>query len=258
MELGLPSQRPGGMRNTPRAVALSALILLLSLLLAACSGRLGARGGSSDTPSASVAPSASGTPAASGPPAGATAAARLALAEQARFRGIGPYDPKLIGQAAWYKVAPAGDGWQVQIRIGWGDCPAGCINEHRWVYDVTQDGSVRLVSQAGDALPDGAGVRGTVSSGPVCPVVTDPPTPGCADRPVAGAVLVFRDLAGTEVARVTSGAEGTFSVELAPGAYRLIPQPFHGLMGTPAPMDVGVEAGQPMTVVKVSYDTGIR
>ena len=29
-------------------------------------------------------------------------------------------------------------------------------------------------------------------------------------------------------------------------------------MGTPAPMDVGVEAGQPMTELTVSYDTGIR
>ena len=254
MELGTHYERPGGMRNTLRAVTLTALILVLSLVLAACSGRLGANGG----PSASVTPSASGTPDASGPPRGAVAAARLALAEQARFRGIGPYDSKLIGQSAWYNVAPAGDGWEVQIRIGWGDCPAGCISEHRWVYDVTQDGAVHLVSQAGDALPDGTGVRGTVSSGPVCPVVTEPPTPGCADRPVVGAVLVFRDLAGTEVARVTSGADGTFSVELAPGAYRLIPQPFHGLMGTPAPMDVGVDAGQPMTVVNVSYDTGIR
>ena len=29
-------------------------------------------------------------------------------------------------------------------------------------------------------------------------------------------------------------------------------------MGTPAPMDVVVEGGQPMTEVQVSYDTGIR
>jgi hypothetical protein len=47
-------------------------------------------------------------------------------------------------------------------------------------------------------------------------------------------------------------------VELAPGAYRLTAESKEGLMGTPAPMDVGVEAGQPMTELTVSYDTGIR
>ena len=66
---------------------------------------------------------------------------------------------------------------------------------------------------------------------------------------MSGAVLVFSDASGAEVARVTSADDGTFSVELAPGAYRLTAQPKEGLMGTPAPMDVGVEAGQPMTEV---------
>jgi hypothetical protein len=200
----------------------------------------------------------SALPGAPGTPPNAAAAARLALAQQDRFRGIGPFDASLIGQSAWYKVAPAGDGWEVQIRIGWGDCPAGCINEHLWVYGVAHDGAVHLTNEHGDALPDATGVRGTVTAGPVCPVVTNPPNPGCADRPVAGAVLVFRDASGVEVARVTSAADGTYAVELAPGGYRLTAQPVQGLMGTPAPLDVGVEAGQPMTELTVSYDTGIR
>jgi Carboxypeptidase regulatory-like domain len=224
------------MRRSPRAATLAAITLALALLLAACAA----------------------APGASGSPPSAAAAAHLALAQQDRFRGIGPYDANLIGQSAWYKVAPAGDGWEVQIRIGWGDCPAGCINEHLWVYGVTGDGSVHLISEDGDALPDATGVRGIVTSGPTCPVVTNPPDPSCADRPVAGAVLVFRDASGTEVARVTSAEDGSFAVELAPGAYQLVAQPSEGLMGTPGPSDVGVEAGQPMTEVTVSYDTGIR
>jgi hypothetical protein len=198
------------------------------------------------------------SPSPSGAPPDGAAAAQLALAQQDRFRGIGPYDPNLIGQAAWYKVEAAGDGWEVQIRIGWGDCPAGCISEHRWTYGVSRDGSVHLIGEDGDALPDATGVRGIVTAGPTCPVVTDPPNPACADRPVAGAVLVFTDASGAEVARVTSAADGTFAVELAPGAYRLTAAPVDGLMGTPEPMDVGVEADQPMTELTVSYDTGIR
>jgi hypothetical protein len=224
------------MRSPRRTATPAAITILLALLLAACAA----------------------SPGASGTPPGAAVAARLALAQQDRFRGIGPFDAKLIGQSSWYKVAAAGDGWEVQIRIGWGDCPAGCISEHRWVYGVTHDGSVHLNREDGDALPGATGAQGIVTSGPTCPVVTYPPNPSCADRPVAGAVLVFRDLAGVEVARVTSATDGTFSVELAPGGYRLTAEPKEGLMGTPAPMDVGVEAGQPMTELTVSYDTGIR
>lgn len=223
------------MRSPRRTATPAAITLLLALLLAACA----------------ASPSPSSTP------PGAADAARLALAQSERFRGIGPYDQNLIGQAAWYKVAASGDGWEVQIRIGWGDCPAGCINDHRWVYGVSRDGSVRLLSQDGDVLPDATGVRGTVTAGPTCPVVTNPPDPACADRPVAGAVLIFQDASGAEVARVTSTPDGAFALQLAPGAYRLVAQPVEGLMGTPAPMEVGVEEG-PMSELTVSYDTGIR
>ena len=232
-ELGRRPARPVDMRNPIRRGALAALTL--GMVLAACGGAPGA-GGVTD----------------------AVAAARLALAQQDRFSGIGPQDQNLIGQASWYEVTEGDDGWQVLIRIGWGDCQAGCINEHRWIYAVGRDGSVELMSEEGDALPDATGVRGTVTAGPTCPVETQPPDPACAERPVPGAVLIFSDAGGLEVARVTSAADGTYTVELAPGAYRVTPQPVEGLMGTPALMDVEVEAGQPMTELQISYDTGIR
>jgi hypothetical protein len=185
-------------------------------------------------------------------------AARLALAQQARFAGIGARDDSLIGQADWYRVSASADGWEVLIRIGWADCPAGCINEHRWTYHIGGNGSIALVRDTGDPLPNGTGVSGTVTAGPTCPVVTNPPDPACAERPVAGAVLVIRDRGGSEVGRVTTAQDGSFAFQLAPGSYQLIPQPVKGLMGTAAPIDVRVEAGQPMTEVHVSYDTGIR
>ena len=71
-------------------------------------------------------------PGGSGTPSNAAEAAALAIAQQTRFTGIGPRDDNLIGQAAWYEVAATSAGWDVVIRIGWRDCPAGCINEHRW------------------------------------------------------------------------------------------------------------------------------
>lgn len=197
-------------------------------------------------------------PGSSGGPSTADQAAKLALSQQARFTGIGPRDDNLIGQAAWYEVEASGNGWQVKIRIGWGDCPSGCIHERRWIYTVGRDGSVKLASEDGDTLPGKTGISGIATAGPTCPVVTASPSPACADRPVDGAVLVIVNLQGSEVARAVTGSDGRFSVELAPGAYRLIPQPVQGLMGTATPIDLRVDAEAPVTDIQVSYDTGIR
>jgi hypothetical protein len=89
-------------------------------------------------------------------------------------------------------------------------------------------------------------------------VVNDPPAQECADRTVAGAVLVILDAGGDEVARVTSVADGTFSVGLAPGDYRIVPQPVEGLMGTASEVVVAVEMGEPRVELTIAYDTGIR
>jgi len=227
--------RPGNMRR-PSGRSAAITIIGLILMLAACS-RL---------------------PVGTTAPVTADEAAQLVLGQLDRFAGIASRDPNLIGQATWYQVTEASAGWEVVVRIGWGDCPAGCISEHRWIYAVSGEGSVTLVREEGDELLGPTGVHGSVSAGPTCPVVTDPPDPDCADRPVAGAVLVITDLEGVEIARVTSGADGEFSVELPSGAYRLVPQSVEGLMGTAAPIDFGVEAEGPPTELLVSYDTGIR
>jgi hypothetical protein len=201
---------------------------------------------------------AGGSPVASNEPISEADAIRLALAQDPRFGGIGPADPDLIGQASWYEVADADDGWQITIRIGWGDCPAGCINEHRWVYGVNRRGDVSLLREEGDAMPAETGVRGVVVAGPTCPVETIPPHSGCGERFVDGAVLIFQDAAGAEVARATSTAAGTFHIALAPGSYRVIPQPVEGLIGTAAELAFSVELGEPMTELTIAYDTGIR
>lgn len=103
----------------------------------------------------------------------------------------------------------------------------------------------------------GVGVSGQVHAGPTCPVA-QPGDPACADRPLAGAVLVVTTPAGVEVARVTSTADGTFSIALAPGDYILVPQPVTGLLGTAQPIPFHVVGGSPPPALDVSYDTGIR
>ncbi|MBT8201852.1 MAG: carboxypeptidase regulatory-like domain-containing protein [Acidimicrobiia bacterium] len=99
-------------------------------------------------------------------------------------------------------------------------------------------------------------VIGRVMAGPTCPTERHPPDPDCADRPVDGAVLIVTDLDGAEQSRVTSDADGRFGLRLESGAYRLVPQPHDGLLGTAPPQEFTVESDP--VELQVAYDTGIR
>jgi hypothetical protein len=83
-------------------------------------------------------------------------AAALVIASDARFAGITKLDPNLIGASAWWEGQPTATGFAIQITIGWGDCPSGCINRHVWSFSVTPDGDVTLDSETGDPLPPGS------------------------------------------------------------------------------------------------------
>ena len=233
----------------PIGAALSAIAIVA---LGGCTGA--GSGRSSASPSASAAAPA---------PTSARAAAQLVLAQDPRFSGVGARDNNLIGQANWYQVASAGDGWNVTVRLGWGDCPAGCIGQHRWEFHVSRAGAVGQKGQSGDPLPfalsrGATGIWGVALAGPTCPVDRQPPLPGCAPRPVAGAVVVIQDAAGTQVASTTTRADGTFEVEVGPGAYRILPQAVPGMLGTAQPTEVTVQAGKATSGITLSYDTGIR
>ena len=233
------------------------LIIVAAALAATIAGCAGAGAGPS---------SATPTP---GPITTAEEAVARVIATEPRLTGIKPPATDAIGQSSSYTVAPAasGNGFEVSVRVGWGDCQAGCINEHSWVYDVARDGTVAVASEAGDPVPSdvwpspiGAGktgIRGLATAGPVCPVERVPPDPACAPRPVAGAKVVIRDASGTEVATPVTGSDGAFFVELQPGDYLVEPQPVQGLLGTAAQQSVSVGDGS-VTAVQLDYDTGIR
>ncbi|OGO58216.1 MAG: hypothetical protein A2V85_14745 [Chloroflexi bacterium RBG_16_72_14] len=237
------------MHTRPRSLALLALVAA-ALVVAACGGGTTA----SPTPSPVTVDSPE-------------AAARLVAAKSPLFEGIEARDPDLIGQAHWWEAVAIDDGWRVTFRVGWGDCPAGCIDEHTWTYDVTADGTLGFVEERGTAVPQQildelraaaqvTGVAGRVVAGPTCPV-ENPADPTCNPRPVAGAVLVVTGAGGAEVARVTTDATGLFRIGLQPGDYTLEPQPVEGLVGTASPVTFTVTDGNE-TLLDVGYDTGIR
>ena len=102
--------------------------------------------------------------------------------------------------------------------------------------------------------PADTGIRGTVTLGPTCPVeqIGVP----CATSYAANLVITSAE-DGNVVARVTSGEDGTFQVDLPPGDYIINPEPGGDPFPIGQPVDVIVEAGA-FTEVEVAYDTGIR
>lgn len=230
-------------------------ILLVVIALGAC-------GGAATSPTPAPTP----TP---GPVTTAEEALKAVVAREPRLTGITALDPNLIGQGTFYEVTPASGvgAFLVKITIGWGDCQAGCISRHEWLYAVQPDGTVQVQSEGGDAVPidawpspggDGrTGIMLAAVRGPICPVEQDPPDPACAPQPVPGAVVVIRDVAGDEVARATLDAAGFAFVELAAGSYTLEPQPAEGTMSPPDAQSVTVTDGVGVPIT-LGYDTGIR
>jgi hypothetical protein len=189
------------------------------------------------------------------------------------FEGIGPKDTNLIGGCCSWDGAQTGDGFSVIFEVGWGDCPAGCIDRHAWTFAVARDGGVALLEDAGSPVPSGmpgsdvgaggaggivpggTGIQGHALAGPTCPVAR-PNDPACADRPLAGVTVIVLTTFGTEAARATTDANGSFVFSLPPGPYTIEPQPVDGMMRGPGPFPVVV--GDAVLTVDIPYDTGIR
>jgi len=238
--------------------------IAIAISLAACAA---AGPTPTPTPAASASPTPAPSPSSSGAPSGVASAAQaaaLVLASDPHFGAIRPASPDGVGECCTYQAVDAAPGFGVTVDVGWGDCPAGCINHHQWVFTVDRDGTITLVGQSGDAdppVPAGEGVSASIKlhllAGPTCPVVHNPPDPACAPRPVAGAEVVVRGPDGAELGRATSSDQGEVGLRFPPGAYYVEPQPVQGLLGTPAPFAFSA-VGSEAVDINVNYDTGIR
>jgi hypothetical protein len=134
------------------SIAISAGVLL-AVALGACAAGSGAP---TDGPDRSAMPSPVPSPGAVEVSSPEDAAARV-IASDPRFAGATLRQPDSIGLSKWWEWKALGDGgYEISLTLGWGDCPAGCINHHTWVFDVAADGTVTKTTDSGDPVPAGS------------------------------------------------------------------------------------------------------
>lgn len=84
-----------------------------------------------------------------------------------------------------------------------------------------------------------------------------PPNPSCADRGLAGAVVVATDSAGA-LKRTVSKTDGSYLLALSPGTYSISATlAGNQMMRAPEPASVVVAPGQD-TALNIVFDSGIR
>ena len=119
----------------------------LSASLAACAA------GTAPTSTPAPTPQPTPTPV-TVPVSTAADAAAIVIASDPRFAGTMEQKPDVIGASRWWTAEPLpGGGYRIELTIGWGDCPAGCIERHVWTFDVDATGGLNLVGETGDPVP---------------------------------------------------------------------------------------------------------
>ncbi len=117
-------------------------------------------------------------------------------------------------------------------------------------------GSTTGGTVGGGILPYNSGIKGTVTLGPTCPVMKDPPDPQCADKGYATTISLYRKGSATVFATTKSDAGGMFQVSLPPGTYTISASGGQTLPRC-TPTDAVVGATGYVTAT-ISCDTGIR
>jgi len=101
--------------------------------------------------------------------------------------------------------------------------------------------------------PLDSGIEGTVTIGPMCPVMQD--NVACLDQPYQ-ATLTVLSTSGEEITQFQTDEQGLFKVELASGDYVLHPESPNGL---PSAADIAFAVKEhQFTQLEISYDSGIR
>jgi hypothetical protein len=183
-----------------------------------------------------------------GPPAGAPAfdasilgpvgkaeIAALRLAPPSRT--IVPLQGDGTGQSGWYETTWSTDITEITVKIGigWGACPTGCANTHRWFYVFDGKAQLTQTTEFGpqpipSVAPTGQGgpIEALMVLGSPCPLVPPAGAAPCFNRPLAGASLHVRSLDNPTDLGFVANASGIVELNLAPGLYLMNANPPNG------------------------------
>lgn len=104
-------------------------------------------------------------------------------------------------------------------------------------------------------------LEGVILIGPICPVETDPPDPGClptAETYKAYPVSVWTSDSLRKIAEINPALNGSFRIELAPGNYLVILEKEQNkISSSNLPVEVFI-ISQEKTLLNINIDTGIR
>lgn len=104
-------------------------------------------------------------------------------------------------------------------------------------------------------------LEGVISIGPICPVETDPPLPGClptAETYKSYPVSVWTSDGRKKITQLNPSLDGSFSTVLAPGKYKVLLENAQNRIGSSnLPVEVTIISNVP-TLLNIHIDTGIR
>lgn len=105
-------------------------------------------------------------------------------------------------------------------------------------------------------------LKGKIAIGPLCPVETDPPLPGCLptlETYKAWQTSVWNSRKTKIIADIEPELNGTFSMELPLGKYIVDykAKENHGIGANNLPMTITIE-NIDTTTIEINIDTGIR
>ncbi len=104
-------------------------------------------------------------------------------------------------------------------------------------------------------------LEGVISIGPICPVETDPPGPGClptAETYKAYPVSIWTSNGRRKIAQINPALDGSYKTEVTTGNYLVKVLPTGNTIGgSNLPVQVTITS-QKKTVLNIDIDTGIR
>jgi len=104
-------------------------------------------------------------------------------------------------------------------------------------------------------------LEGKISIGPICPVETDPPSPGClpsAETYKAYPVAVWTADGGRKIIQINPALDGSYKTDLGPGKYLIkLETGRSGIGSSNLPVEVIITSNN-ITLLNIDIDTGIR